>query len=115
MKQGVMRAAGMRRTRVRVQAPTVAAEAGAGGGYTETWADLSPSNVWASVSSAGGDESLVGHVARASMSHVVEIDYHRQLNHKCRFVLGDRFLYVVALDNVDERNITHRAACEERA
>jgi SPP1 family predicted phage head-tail adaptor len=112
----VLRKAGERRHRVTLQAPSVVEEAAGAGGFTETWADLSPANVWARViPSQGTNESVAGNVERAAVTHRVELDYHAELTTKCRVVLGDRYLYVRGIANWDERNKTQILTCEERA
>jgi head-tail adaptor len=110
-----MRRAGLRNTPVTLQARTVAAESGNVGGFTETWTNLDPADVWAAVRSVGGGEGIAGNAGRAVRMREVEIDYHPSITTTCRVVLGTRYLHVVDVNDVEERHITHVLTCEEHA
>lgn len=86
------------------------------GGYTDSWAAISPSPVFASIepATAGAMERLAGAGPQSSATHIVQLHYHSGISTKTRVVYGSRYLYVRGVQNVDEDNVLSRLFCEER-
>ena len=104
---------GQKRHRVTLANPTASADSD--GGYTETWAQLLTTDVWASIEpvSTGSIERLFANVVEAKLSHLVGIRYYKTVSTKTRLTFGARYLYVRGIRNVDERNEQMWLACEE--
>ena len=109
----VRRVAGTRRHKVALQSVSQQATST---GFAETWTTYA--SVWASVqpASAGPSERPMAQTTQAPITHLVEIDYRDDLTQSDRVLFGGtRPLYIVGQQNIDERNITLRLSCEERA
>lgn len=100
---------------VTLQSPTKTFDTD--GGYTEAWAPLSPSQVWASIKPATARdlERAVAGTVQAAASHLVAMRYHSGVTTKTRIIWGTRILAVQGVQNVDERNAELVLACEEVA
>lgn len=86
------------------------------GGYTETWAALSPATAWAAVQPATARdlEERVGKGIEASLSHLVTLRYRGDVTTGMRAVLdGTRHLYVRGVSTIDEADRWTVLACEE--
>ena len=85
------------------------------GGFTESWAALDPSPVFASVlpATAGMMERIVAATVQADATHIVEMRYHAQVTTKTRLTFGSRYLQVRGVQNVDEANEVTRLSCVE--
>lgn len=62
------------------------------GGYTQTWARLSPSEAWASIEAATARalERIVANTVVVQASHIVKMRYHPDLDETCRMTFVDR-------------------------
>jgi len=71
------------------------------------WEALSPEYVWAALSplSPGGDLGAI--------QYLITMRYHSQVGFDTRILLGTRQFFVRGVQNVDERNVELRLACEE--
>jgi SPP1 family predicted phage head-tail adaptor len=85
------------------------------GGFTTTWAALSPARVGAAVMPASTIERTLASTLQSTTSHIVEIRYHSAVTTKTRITLGSRYLYVRGVENIDEANVVLRLRCEEVA
>lgn len=86
------------------------------GGFTTTWAALSPSHAWASVvpATAGRLERIVASTVQSASSHIVEMRYHPGVTIQTRITLdGPRYLQVTGVQNVDEASVVTRLSCVE--
>ncbi len=109
----IVRRAGERRHYVELQAAPAPSQATTG--YVADYTTYA--GVWARVTPAPAapNERPVAETTQAPVSHLVELDYRPEVRITDRVRLDDaRTLYVVGLQNVDERNKTLVLACEER-
>jgi SPP1 family predicted phage head-tail adaptor len=85
------------------------------GGYTETWANLNPARVWASITPATARdlERIASATTIATASHLVVIPYHPQVTTHSRILFGTRVFNVTGVANPEERNIELILACVE--
>lgn len=107
----VKRRAGNRRHYVELQS---VARTSSGEAYAETWTTYA--RQWAAIQPAtpAQIERVVSSTTETPVTHLVETDYHSSLTAADRVLFGTRNLYIRGLQNVDEQNITHVLACEER-
>jgi head-tail adaptor len=100
------------RHEVAIQAPVRTVS---GGTWTETWAAVSPSPVFASVRPVNDRvmERIAGNAVLAASTHVVEMRHHGNITTKCRLVFNGRYLHVRGVQNVDEADDMTRLFCEE--
>ena len=105
---------GSLRHSVRLENPTLTADGD--GGYTTSWAMLSPGIVSASIEPATQRslERLVSNAVSSDASHVVTMRYHSGVTTKTRVVFLGRTLNVVGVQNIEERNEILRLACVEQ-
>jgi SPP1 family predicted phage head-tail adaptor len=106
---------GSLRHSVRLENPTTVTADG-DGGFTTSWAMLSPGIVYASIEPATQRslERLVANAVSSDASHVVTMRYHPSVTTKTRIVFATRVLNVVGIQNVNERNEVLRLACVEQ-
>ncbi len=100
---------------VRLENPTETADAD--GGFTTTWALLTPGVVSASIepATAGRMERLMaGSTVTANVTHLVILRYHSGVTMKTRVVFANRILQVVGKQNPFERNEMLYLACVEQ-
>ena len=85
------------------------------GTYDESYAALSPADVWAAIQPpvAHTLERLFANAIVAVATHLVLIRYHSGVNTKTRVTFGSRKLYVRGVQNVEEKNEQMLLACEE--
>lgn len=88
----------------------------ADGGFDSSWVALVPSPVSAAVEPAAQRslERLVSNTVAAEVSHVVTIRYHPDVTTKTRVVFEGRYLYVVGMQDPEERHVELILACTER-
>jgi head-tail adaptor len=86
-----------------------------GGGFTETWAPLSPPTRMAEIKPATARdlERVVANAVESTASHILTMDYHAGVTTETRITFGTRVFTVDGLQNPDERNIDHVVACTE--
>jgi len=102
--------AGTLRNRVTIQEP-VEGSADALGQKPVTWSDVV--EVWAAVLPQSGREFYRAQQIRAELTHLLSIRYRSGINATLRIKLGTRYLYVVAVENVEERNHELLLLCVE--
>lgn len=63
-----------------------------GGGYTEAWTSLSPSQMWASIvpATAKDLERVVANTVQSTASHIITMRFHDGLTMKTRLTKGPR-------------------------
>lgn len=85
------------------------------GGYTQTWTDLEPAALWASIEPASAErlEKVGAGTVTAQASHLVAIPYHAGVTTHTRVLFNGRVLNVVGMHNTDERNVELVLVCEE--
>lgn len=90
------------------------------GGFTVTWAAVSPSPVWASVlpATAAVMERAVAGTVQSSISHLVEMRYHSGITTQTRLSWTGNAgqthtAYVRGVQSVDEAGEVTRLTCEE--
>lgn len=86
------------------------------GGFTQGYADLSPSAVYARITPATVSdlERLAAGTVIASASHVVSMPYHPDVNTTTRIHFRGRTFYVQGVINVDEMNVETIALVNEQ-
>lgn len=90
-----------------------------GGGFTQEWTNLSPSQVSAKVDpvSASDLERLAPGGSQSVATHVVKMPYHPGVTTETRITFRhrgrERVLYVKGVSNPEERDIETVALCEE--
>lgn len=91
-----------------------------GGGYTETWAPLSPSPVPAAIdpATAANLEHVVASAVQSSLTHIVTIRFHPGVTLATRGSFTDRagrlhVLTVRGMQNPQQRDRVLKLACEE--
>lgn len=84
------------------------------GGYTDTYPTLAV-NVPAAIEPATATdiERRVSNTVEAKVSHIVTMRYLTGVTTQTRVRFGSRVFYVRGVQNVGERNIELRLACEE--
>ena len=77
------------------------------GGYTEVWAALMPSAVWASIESATQRalERVVANVVLAQATHIVKMRYHSGVTIKTRLTWTDKSGLVHRASVTDRQNV----------
>lgn len=100
------------RHEVEIEAPT---RTTSGGTWSESWAAVSPSPVFALVMPVNDRvmERIAGNAVLSASTHVVEMRYHDGVTTKCRLVFKGRYLNVRGVQNVDEADDVTRLFCEE--
>jgi len=85
------------------------------GGFTQTWTDLVPSAMSASIETATADklEKLGSATAISLATHIVSMPYHPQVTTKTRILFNGRTFNVTGVSNPDERNVNTVAICAE--
>lgn len=114
---------GQKRHIVKLENPTRVTD---GEGYTETWAELMPSLVYAEIKPATARdlERTVANAVQSTASHLITIDYHPGVTSQTRITKGQRNtdgtlpdgsreFKVTGLQNPEERNIELIIAAEE--
>ncbi len=114
---------GQKRHLVTLENPTRVTD---GEGYTETWAALVPSQVFAEIKPATARdlERTVANVVSSTASHLITIDYHSGVTSQTRVTkgprntdgtlpTGSREFKVTGIQNPEERNIDLILAAEE--
>ena len=105
--------AGELRHRVTIQAVTDGL--GTAGGPTETWADVA--TVWAAVESVlnrvAATEYMEAQQVEAQALTRIRIRYRAGVTPKHRVLWGTRVYNILAVNNVDERNIELHLMCRE--
>jgi head-tail adaptor len=78
------------------------------GGYTQTWADLSPATWHVAIhpATARDLERVTAGTVLATMSHLVTGRYHPQVSTQTRMVFGARTFSITGKANLEERGIT---------
>lgn len=106
--------AGGRPHRVTLQNPG-AAVPDADSGYTQSWSDLSPAAMWASIKPATQRdlERVVAGTVIATASHIVTMPYHPQVTTETRVLFNGRTFSVIGVSNPEERNVELVLACVE--
>lgn len=102
------------RHRVRLETPTRVADGD--GGYTETWALLSPGVVWARIepATARNVERSVGAKVDAPVDALITIRHHAGVGNLTRVVYDGRRYLVRGVQDVQERGRWLVLACEEQ-
>lgn len=111
-------AAGKLTHSVALEAPTRVLDPG--GGYTETWAPLSPSPVPAAIDPAtvASLEHVVANAVQSSATHIVTLRFHPGVTLASRVSFTDRagkvhVLTVKGMQNPEQRDRVLKLACEE--
>jgi len=102
--------AGRLRHRVTIQRATEGS-ADAMGEKALTWAELY--TVWAAVMPEASREFYRASQVHAEMTHLISIRYRSGITNSDRLRIGSRYLNIVAIQNVDERNVELRLVCVE--
>lgn len=103
--------AGLLRHWLTLQNPTTVPDGR--GGFTPTWAALSPSPVKGSIESIPGSQRAIAGTVLAGTTHVVTMRYHSEVTTKTRILFGTRVFAVTGLANIDERSRELRVECAE--
>lgn len=108
-----MAAIGTYRNIVTIQNPTRTADGD--GSYTETWTDAAPPVWYVSLQPATARdlEQLAAGTVISQASHIVRGRYRSDITTQSRIVLDARTMNVVAVANVDERNVETMLVCSE--
>lgn len=85
------------------------------GGSTNTWIDLVPAAVSASIRPAtqADLERVTAGTVMSTASHVVTMPYHAGVTTQTRIIFNGRTFYVKGVANPDERNVDTIAVCQE--
>lgn len=85
------------------------------GGFTQTFAELSPARVWAAIQPATARdlERVAAGTVLSTASHIVTMRYHAGVTTKTRITFGTRVLNVTGVSNPDERNRELVCLCAE--
>ena len=104
---------GSLRHSVRLENPTLTADGD--GGWTTSWAMLSPGIVYVSIEPATQRnlERLVSNTVSSDATHVITMRYHSGVTTSTRIVFGSRYFSVVGLQNPNERKELLHLACVE--
>ncbi len=103
--------AGKLRHAVTFQKPVIT---NTNGEVTTVWTDKAKVNI--AIMPQGGREAYRAKQVHANMTHLVQARYTRELEALTsvwRIKFGSRFLNIVAINNVDERNIEWLITCSE--
>lgn len=101
--------AGKLRHRVEIQAVTEARDGH--GGITRTWTTVV--NRWAAIEPLSGQERFSAQQVNPELTHQVRLRYWSGLTPKHRFKHGSRYLSILSIVNVGERNIEQLCQCKE--
>jgi len=114
MTIGPSTSVGARPHRVSLQNPAPAVANG-DGSYTQTWVDLQPPAVWASIDNAPADlETAQSGTTTASATHIITIPYHPQVTVRTRVLFNGRRFNVSGVSSPEERNVESVLVCEEQ-
>lgn len=69
---------------------------------------------WASVESTSGREQYFARQVYPTATHVVTMRYSDEVTTDMRVKLGERFLYIDSVTDVDQRHIETRLICTEK-
>lgn len=85
------------------------------GGWTQAWAPLNPSQVWASITPATARdlERVTAATVISSASYIVRMRYHPQVTTQTRLTFKGRTLSVIGVANTEERNAELVLVCVE--
>src|SRR5262245_60207104 len=77
------------------------------GGFTQTWTELLPSPVSASIVPASSRElERVGAgTVISTATHIVTMRHHPDVTTETRITFGERLFHVIGVTNPDERNL----------
>lgn len=105
---GIQRPIGARQCRIQLQAPGPRVPDG-DGEYTQTWSDLVPAYLFASLepATAGSIERLAANTIAATASHLITIPFHAQVTTHCRVLYDDQWAGRVRTFNIS--NVTNPA------
>jgi head-tail adaptor len=86
------------------------------GGFTQSWAALTPSEMYAEIKPATARdlERVVASTVASTASHLVTMDYHPQVTTETRVTFGIRVFSVTGVGNPEERNRDLILACSEK-
>jgi SPP1 family predicted phage head-tail adaptor len=106
---------GARRHAITLQAPGAPVSDG-DGGFVQTWADLDPAQVFASIvpATARDLERVAAGTVITTATHLVSMPYHPQLTRETRIRFGTRTLEVADIKNPEERNVELLLICTEQ-
>lgn len=105
---------GQRRHLVTLENPGTPVPDGSGG-FTESWAALSPATRYAEIKPATARdlERVVSNAVESTASHLLTMDYHSGITTETRITFGTRVFTVDGVQNPEERNIDLVLACTE--
>jgi SPP1 family predicted phage head-tail adaptor len=83
------------------------------GGYTTTWAPLTPPTLFAAMTTEVQTERAQSGTVVATATYTVRMPYHPQVTMQTRLTFNGRILQVISRKNVDERNIELELVCTE--
>lgn len=100
--------------RLTLEAPGTPVPDGAGG-YIETFAPLTPPEVWGAVEpmSQADLERVSGSTVEATATHLITLPFHPEVTVQTRVTYHGRTFLVQSIRNVLERNVTLELTCEE--
>ena len=102
--------AGRLRERVVIQEST-GGNPSASGERTDTWSTVMTR--WAELIPQGGREFMAAQQVRNEMTHLVRMRYESTITPDMRLKLGSRYLYIIGIENVRERERELRLSCVE--
>lgn len=107
-------ASGARLHRVVLENPTLSGPDG-DGGYTTTWAPLTPPTMFARIvpATAADLERTTASTVIATATHVLRMLYHPQVTTQTRVLFNGRTLNVIGRANPEERNVELVLVCAE--
>jgi SPP1 family predicted phage head-tail adaptor len=84
-------------------------------GYTQTYTQLQPGQVWAEIKPANARdlERVTTGTSMSTATHLVTIPYHSGVTTQTRLTFGTRIFQVNGVVNPEERNIELILTCEE--
>jgi SPP1 family predicted phage head-tail adaptor len=108
-------AIGQRRHRALFQNPTNATDGR--GGFTVTWASLTPPKMWVAIRPAAPREieRLAAGTVQSVASHIVTMPYHSGVTTKTRLTYDSRIFQVTGFANVEETGSEMVLTCVEIA
>lgn len=85
------------------------------GGYTQTWTDLDPPAVQASIEPASAEdlETVAAGTVISQASHVIRFPYHPGVTTDTRIGFNGRTFSVIGVQNREERNVETVTLCSE--
>jgi SPP1 family predicted phage head-tail adaptor len=85
------------------------------GSFTQTWLDLNPPAVWASIVTAPADleDVQAGGTTSAMATHIITIPYHPQVTVRTRVLFNGRRFNVSGASSPEERHVDSVLVCEE--